>query len=173
MSPAGAPADVSLREMTVEELEACLHRVTPIYAEMLVVEGMRTAAEAPGAAREELALRLPEGLATAGNRLLSVLSCGRRVGDIWLCFREEASERVCAVLYLYIEPDERRRGYARAAMRLAEEEARNGGATGMRLTVGGGNAVARALYDRLGYVVLNARLSKSIAPRDRHSRGHC
>jgi ribosomal protein S18 acetylase RimI-like enzyme len=164
MSPAGASADVSLREMTVAELDACIHRVTPTYAEMLVAEGVCSAADAPETARKQLAQRLPDGLTTAGNRLLSILFRGRRVGDLWLCFREEATERVCAVLYLYVEPDERQRGHALAAMRLGEGEARAGGAAGMRLTVAGDNAGARALYDRLGYFVLNSRLGKSIDP---------
>jgi ribosomal protein S18 acetylase RimI-like enzyme len=52
---------------------------------------------------------------------------------------------------LYIEPEFRRRGYGRQAVRFIEEQARKMGANALHLEVDHGNGPALELYRRSGY----------------------
>jgi ribosomal protein S18 acetylase RimI-like enzyme len=51
-------------------------------------------------------------------------------------------------------------GYGRAAMRLAEDEARLRGMTSLGLSVHGQNIVARCLYESIGYPVTELQMRK-------------
>ena len=53
---------------------------------------------------------------------------------------------------LYVEPDARRRGVARALMTAARSLAESTGACGISLSTGVDNREAQALYEQLGYV---------------------
>jgi ribosomal protein S18 acetylase RimI-like enzyme len=141
-------------------------RVVPGYAASKVSAKEWEESASLSLARAEFEARLPHGVRTPGHALFSV-RCrrdGRRVGDLWLEFRSEGGQRVCAVLDLFIEPAERRRGYGRAALLAAETVSRAAGATGMRLTVLGNNQAALALYSSVGYQILNARMDKPLIP---------
>jgi ribosomal protein S18 acetylase RimI-like enzyme len=56
----------------------------------------------------------------------------------------------------------RGRGFGRAAMVLAEQEARRGGARRLGLNVFGTNTVARSLYESLGYEITELQMSKEL-----------
>jgi ribosomal protein S18 acetylase RimI-like enzyme len=105
-------------------------------------------------------------LDTPGHRLLAIhaASDGRRVGEAWIEHRIEDDQPICVILYLRIEPSERRRGFGRAALHALEALARQAGESAIRLTVGGRNEAARALYDSVGFHMLTARLSKTLMP---------
>ena len=60
--------------------------------------------------------------------------------------------RALFIYDIYVDPAWRGRGLGRAAMLLADEEARVRGIRRVELNVFGGNAVARRLYLSLGYV---------------------
>jgi ribosomal protein S18 acetylase RimI-like enzyme len=66
------------------------------------------------------------------------------------------------VFEIEIEPAFRGRGYGRTAMRLAEDEARVRGMTSLGLNVHGHNAVARSLYESLGYEVTAMQMKKLV-----------
>ena len=53
---------------------------------------------------------------------------------------------------VFVLPSHRRRGVATRLTEAAEERVRTSGGAVLSLTVGEGNAAARALYRRLGYV---------------------
>ena len=85
------------------------------------------------------------------------------MGELWIGRRE--GDPLGDALWVYsvrIDEDHRGRGYGRAAMLFAEEEARRLGFPRIALNVFGGNAVARGLYRSLGYeetaVVMRKRL---------------
>ena len=61
-----------------------------------------------------------------------------------------------------IGEEHRGRGYGRAAMLLAEEEARRRGLNRIELNVFGGNTIARNLYRSLGYVETSAQMAKDL-----------
>ena len=64
---------------------------------------------------------------------------------------------------MYLEEGLRGRGYGRAAMLLAEDEARRRGLRRIDLNVFAGNAVARSLYGSLGYQERSVYMSKSLS----------
>lgn len=83
---------------------------------------------------------------------------GRPVGNVLLHFRHPphhaSHDRYpdCAyVEALDVAPSERRQGHATALMLAAEARAAANGASLVGLSVGVGNAAARALYRKLGY----------------------
>lgn len=90
---------------------------------------------------------LPHGAQTDGHAFLIGEADGDRVGTIWLDLRKQYA-------FVYqVETDEaaRGRGYGRALMVAGAHAAQEAGAEGIALNVFGDNAVARALYDSLGY----------------------
>lgn len=101
---------------------------------------------------------LPDALATADTWIWAVETDGRRVGTVFLGVR-------AADAWLYditIETDERGRGYGRAAMLALEDEVRRLGYESVVLNVWGGNAIARSLYDSLGYAEESVHMRKQL-----------
>lgn len=139
-------------------------RIVPAYAAAMAAAGEWEESKSLDLARADFQRRLPQGLHTPGHSLLAIriAHSGRRVGELWLEYRSEGGRHVCVVLDIFIEPDERRRGYGRGALIAAEGLARSAGAEEVRLTVFGDNEAARALYASLGYRFLNARLRKRL-----------
>ena len=71
------------------------------------------------------------------------------------------------MLFIYdVEIDEahRGKGYGRAAMELAEQEANALGIGRIELNVFGGNDVARRLYLSVGYVETSVQMAKDLDP---------
>ena len=62
-----------------------------------------------------------------------------------------------------IDEGRRGRGFRRAAMQLAEREARARGIGRVELNVSGGNEVARSLYRSLGYTETSVQMAKELA----------
>ena len=85
------------------------------------------------------------------------------VGWLWLGLSAPDGDPLMAWVYdVEIDPAYRGRGYGRAAMLLAEAEARSAGMTSIGLNVHGQNAVARSLYDSLGYAVMALQMKKPL-----------
>ena len=85
------------------------------------------------------------------------------VGWLWLGVPGPEPDPLMAwVFEIEIEAAFRGRGYGRAAMRLAEDEARLRGMTSLGLNVHGQNTVARSLYESLGYEVTAMQMKKLV-----------
>jgi ribosomal protein S18 acetylase RimI-like enzyme len=54
------------------------------------------------------------------------------------------------------------RGYGRAAMQSAEDEGRRNGLHALALNAFGNNAIARALYSKLGYRETSVQMRKEL-----------
>ena len=105
---------------------------------------------------------LPDGLATAETWIWAVEADGRRVGTVFLGIRGGD-----AWLYdITIDPDERRKGFGRAAMVALEAELRSLGHATVALNVWGGNAIARDLYTSLGYVEESVHMRRRLSTGD-------
>ena len=74
-----------------------------------------------------------------------------RVGTMFFAERRWYGEPRIFLFDLWIDPEERGRGYGRAAMEALEAEARSRGLSAIEFNVWGGNTVARSLYRSLGY----------------------
>jgi ribosomal protein S18 acetylase RimI-like enzyme len=161
MTPAEPP--VRLRPITLDEFPAFVAASKAGYAEGIEVHGGQTHEAAQQKADADFPAVLPLGLETPGHHIFVVEADGAAVGRLWLAERDNAGRRVLYVYDVSIDAEHRGRGYGRAAMRLAEGEARAQGIDRIELNVFGGNDVARGLYRSLGYVETSAQMRKDLA----------
>lgn len=149
--------------MTPEELPAFVAASKAGYAHDIEVHGGQSREAALAKAEADFPAVLPLGLETPGHFIFVVEAEGEPVGRLWLAERLLGGRRVLYVYDVSIDPEQQGRGYGRAAMRLAEEEARERGIGRIELNVFGGNDVARGLYRSLGYVETSAQMRKDLA----------
>jgi ribosomal protein S18 acetylase RimI-like enzyme len=140
----------TLRPLRADEYDGWLARVKRGYADDIAAAGVdREVAEAK--AEQDHEQLLTQGLATPGHHLYAVEADGEVVGSLWLSDRAGDMGPSLFVYALEVYADRRGRGYGKAAMRLAEDVARERGLGAVTLNVFGGNNVARGLYRSLGY----------------------
>ncbi|HUJ77879.1 MAG TPA: GNAT family N-acetyltransferase [Thermoplasmata archaeon] len=153
---------VVLTPMDEADYEPFIENLVHEYAADHIRTGRWTAAEGLGQAREEVARLLPAGRQSPGQQFFSIRPAdgGEKVGALWLALEP----RGAFVYDLLIFEAHRRRGYAEAAMRAAEEIARSRGARKISLHVFADNRGARRLYEKLGYAETNVMMSKELPP---------
>lgn len=151
-----------LRPMTQAAFEAFLARSVPDYASDKVRAGTWRAEDALQLSQKSHAQLLPQGLATPDNHLFTIVHGGVDAGNLWLAV-QGAGDRALGFVYdLFVAEAFRRRGVATAAMRLLEGEAAHLGLESISLHVFGFNDAARELYAKIGYVVTDIDMSKSL-----------
>jgi ribosomal protein S18 acetylase RimI-like enzyme len=160
-----AEATIRLRPMTPEEFPAFVAASKAAYAHDIEVHGGQTREAALAKAEADFPAVLPMGLDTPGHAISVVEADGTAVGRLWLAERESGGRRVLFIYDISIDPGQQGRGYGRAAMGLAEEEARTRGLGRIELNVFGGNDVARGLYRSLGYVETSVQMAKDLDRR--------
>ena len=154
--------NATLRRPSPAEADIWLAADIAHYAADLAASGMdESAAER---ARAEQAELLPDGIDTPGHLIFKVVDGDEHVGWLWLALWSPRGEADTGWVY-DIEVGEafRGRGYGRAAMQLAEEEARSHGLRRLGLNVFGHNPVATSLYISLGYEVTSQYMSKLLS----------
>ena len=111
---------------------------------------------------EQHAEFLPQEQATPGMHLLRVLDGdGRPAGVLWVG-PHPRKDGAGFVYDVAIDEGRRGEGLGRGAVRAAEEIGRREGWSELGLNVFGPNTRARALYDSLGYVVVNSTMAKRL-----------
>ncbi len=156
-------AELQLRPMTRAEFDAWLPRQVAGYAAMIAASGTMPAAAAQEKATRDTARYFSHGQATPGQFVFRVMAREVAVGWLWLGVPGPEPDPLMAwVFEIEIEAAFRGRGYGRAAMRLAEDEARLRGMTSLGLNVHGQNTVARSLYESLGYEVTAMQMKKLV-----------
>ena|SRR2546421_10352159 len=150
--------------MTQEQFQSWLPLSIADYAHEHVTTGRWSEAESLEKSREEHARLLPQGPATPGHRLWSLVrsSDSEPVGMLWIQVIDTPTPRAF-IFNIEIDPRFRRRGYAMQAMKKLEEEARRLGLESIGLHVFGHNTAARPLYEKLGYVATNINMSKRLS----------
>jgi GNAT superfamily N-acetyltransferase len=133
------------------------------YAEEKVTSGNWPASDALARSEQAYTELLPDGRATAGHELRSLVTDdGEHVGHAWFVPEDRPFGRVVFIYDIAVDPAHRRRGYARQALAGIEVFARDHGAVGVQLHVFGGNAGARRLYLEAGYVETNVTMLKRV-----------
>ncbi len=151
-----------LRPMTGPEVATFVGgQLEPYIAERIA------AGESPDEARRigeaQMAGHFPDATPAPGQLLYRVLDDGgTAVGDLWIGPRSAERTDAFWVWDVVIDEAQRGRGLGRAAMLLAEEAARAQGATELGLNVFGTNAVARRLYESIGYEPTAITMRKSL-----------
>jgi len=157
---------ITLEPMTAAELRSFLDWSIADYAEDHVRAGTWDAAHALERSRAEHAQLLPQGVETPDNYLRTIRAedVGNRVGEVWYALRRDEGPPQLFVYWIGIDRQFRRRGYASAALRRLETEARNLGATRIALHAFGDNQEGRALYEKLGYQITHVLMAKTVGP---------
>jgi GNAT superfamily N-acetyltransferase len=105
---------------------------------------------------------LPDGLATADQRLWSIRDGeGEHVGILWVGPRPSLPGALW-IWDIAVEPEARGRGYGQAALEALHEWAREQGYERVGLHVFGANEVARRLYRRVGYLETDVVMEKRL-----------
>ena len=157
-----ARAELSLRPLREEEYAAWRDEEVADYARDIAENGDTPPAAARRKAQEDLEHILPDGLATANHAILVIEQGGTAVGRLWLAERVMDDRRALFIYDIHIDPQWRGHGLGRAAMLLAEDQARARGIGRIELNVFGGNAVARGLYLSLDYVERAVLMAKDL-----------
>ena len=121
--------------------------------------------EAPDVAEAKVRLshaeNFPNEQPLPSHRVYDVLANGEVVGWLWIGPQIAGSD-TWWVFDIEIAEPFRRRGHARAALELGQEEAKALGATAMGLNVFGFNTGARELYEKLGYAVTATQMKRAL-----------
>jgi ribosomal protein S18 acetylase RimI-like enzyme len=155
---------VRLRALRDDEFDAYVEHTKAWFARQLIGDGVAPE-QAREQADEEMARMLPNRLDSPDQFVFAVEDedTGERVGDAWLTRRETPLLAPFAfVASIEIAEQFRRRGFAREAMLLLENEARDRGLGRISLNVYGANEAARALYRSLGYAELAITMGKPL-----------
>jgi RimJ/RimL family protein N-acetyltransferase len=154
---------IELVPMSKAQYEAWLPASIADYAQEHVASGNWAEAESLQRSRDEFERLLPQGIATPGHHLWSIVRASDRepVGVLWI--EEKQKPQPFAFIYnIEIYPPFRRRGFALQAMTRLEEEARRLQLGSIRLHVFGHNTAARPLYEKLGYEPTNINMFKRL-----------
>ena len=131
--------------MEEEEFVAWLPLLRDEYAEDLVRDYGMSADKARAQAVAEI-----DGYRSAGHSVFVIEVEREPVGHLWLVERRDAYEPTLVVYDIDVDEPYRGRGYGKAAMVFAEEEARRRGLTRIALHVGARNDGAATSTDRSG-----------------------
>jgi GNAT superfamily N-acetyltransferase len=149
--------------MREDEFAPWLPQMRDDYAQAMIDDGGFAAEGAAAQAAADVEALFPGGRPSPEQLVFVIEADGEPVGRLWLCEREDMSKQPCLFVYdVHLDEAHRGRGYGRAAMLLAEEEARRRGLERVALNVFGRNAVARRLYQSLGYEENAVSMSKTV-----------
>lgn len=153
-----------IQAMTPAHYETWLAATMREYADEKVKSGNWAAEDAMERSKAEFDRLLPQGLATPGHELRSILDDeGNVVGRVWFTIETREVGRVVFIYDIAIEPEFRRRGHAQAALAEVEAYAREHDCLGVMLHVFGSNTGARDLYRKAGYEETNVIMLKRVA----------
>ncbi len=143
------------------ELAQFIDRHFDQYVSERVATG-ETPEQARVAASHQWAEYFPSGRPAAGHRLYHLVDGGEQVGVLWIGPSPFGQSGMEWVFYVEVDEAQRGRGLGRAAMVLAEEDARARSASELGLHVSGHNTVARRLYESRGFEPTEANLVKRL-----------
>jgi ribosomal protein S18 acetylase RimI-like enzyme len=156
---------IELRPMTDDEFVAWLPQMRDSYAQAMIDDAGFTPEAAAEKAAADMGQLFPEGNPSAEQLVFVIEADGEPVGELWLAERADMSGHPCLFVYdIHVRGSQQGRGYGRAAMLFAEDEARRRGVDRVALNVFGRNAVARGLYRSLGYEENAVAMSKIVEP---------
>ena len=152
---------LQLRSMTAAEFETYRAKLIPEYAAEHVRAGDWTADQAETLAAREVNDLLPAGPDSPGMLLLVASTPGGEpVGVLWVALDRRPGE---AWIYdIEINAEHRGKGYGRALLDAAEQEAAQRGSKAIGLNVFGTNTVARRLYESAGYEITAINMRKEL-----------
>ncbi len=146
--------EVQLKEMSQEEFKNFFEKSICDYASDLVKSSNITMDEARIQAQAEFTEMLPDGLETKDNVLRIIVDVAEQkaVGIIWYLFEMTDDVKQVFLSDFFIKEEERRKGYASAALIEMEQDARRNGCAESIIYVWKHNPSGINLYNKCGYV---------------------
>ncbi|MBU6956247.1 GNAT family N-acetyltransferase [Pseudomonas sp. CVAP len=155
---------VTLTPMDNADFVVFAERAVAEYGNGMVVAGEWAHEEASQRARSVFEQLLPQGRLTEKNQLWVIKDQGCRIGELWVAERHSGAGKIAFILDIYIDPGERRQGYAKQSLLALESWARQAGCEEVRLHVFGRNDAARRLYEQSGYGIASLTMAKPLPP---------
>ncbi|NJC98170.1 MAG: GNAT family N-acetyltransferase [Anaerolineales bacterium] len=155
---------IRLAPMLESEFEAYLEKTIPGYAADNVEAGYWSGEDALERSRKAFERLLPEGVNTKNQYLFHVedVETNQRVGIIWLNAQTESPRPTGFIYDIEMDVSFRGKGYGKQAMLAIEEKARELGLKSIGLHVFAHNAVAKGLYEKIGYQVKSLNMTKDL-----------
>jgi RimJ/RimL family protein N-acetyltransferase len=157
---------IQLRAMTESEFLPYLDELYRGYADEQIKAGSWPADCALELAKAEIREMLPDGLTTQNNFLYSLIAPNEpsSIGVIWILIRERNKQKEAFIADIVIFDAFRRRGYGAQALKSLDETVKGMGIHRIRLQVFGHNNLARDLYIKSGYEIVNIYMEKKFNP---------
>ncbi len=153
---------IKLVPMTQESFDRYMVTALPAYAgEKMKAEDL-SQEDAEKLAQDSFDRLLPQKLNTPGVFTYDVVETqnGQVIGALWYS-RQGKSDK--AFIYdIVVKPEHQGKGYGKATMLLAEEDAKKNGFKSIGLHVFGSNHRARALYEKLSYEITGLVMKKTL-----------
>lgn len=155
---------ITLVQMDETGFQFFWNQSTRDYAEDKVKAGAWDAETALTLSEEAMTRFLPEGLRTEGAYLYSVKETegGAQAGYIWFNVTEGQMGREAFIYDIYIFEPFQGKGYGKQALLALDEKAREMGVGKIGLHVFGQNTRAYELYQKMGYLVTDITMSKTL-----------
>ena len=153
---------VRLVPMLESELAAYIEKTVPNYAAENVKAGYWPEEEALEKSRKVFGDLLPDGVKSKGQHIFHVedAETNERVGVIWLNARTDIPRPSGFIYDIEMDESFRGKGYGKQTMLAIEEKARELGLMSIGLHVFAHNAVAKGLYEKIGYEVRSQNMVK-------------
>lgn len=145
--------EVQLREMSEQEFKIFFEYSINDYVNDLIKSSDITMEEALAEAKREFAEMLPNGLSTQDNVLRIIVDADeeKAVGIIWYLFETTDGIKQVFLSDFIIKEEERRKGYASAALTEMEQDAGRNGCAESIIYVWKHNPPGINLYTKCGY----------------------
>ncbi len=147
---------IKIRKMNNKEFDAFYQWSVEHHAKELMEECHMSQKKAIKETKKEVAQMLPDGLNTENNCLMTIEENDNKeiIGFIWTIHEETEGKKQSFLCDFVILESKRRKGYATAALQLAEKDAAEAGCQVSVLFVADRNYAASALYEKCGYKFL-------------------
>jgi ribosomal protein S18 acetylase RimI-like enzyme len=155
----------TLKPMGEQQFVAFAEECIARYASDNVQAGRWSLSSAPERGRLDFERLLPLGLQTPDHFLYEIVdeALGLAVGSLWFAIVHTASDaRSGFIYYIWIRPELRGRGYAKAALEAIEAVASDHGLATIALHVFSFNTTAQALYRSVGYGITGMNMQKPL-----------
>ena len=149
--------------MSTETWRAWRAAAIEAHARDMVDRGHWPAEGAEDRSTKEMESLMPDGQATPGHSVFSIVSDqGLTVGSVWVATEARTGNGSLFIWDLLIHPGFRGQCFGRATMEALEPFARAVDCTTIQLHVFGSNEVARNLYRSSGYTETDIVMLKSV-----------
>jgi ribosomal protein S18 acetylase RimI-like enzyme len=155
---------VLLLQITEDEYRTWLAQSIKDYAQDKVDAGTWQPGEALSRSEQDFTQLLPQGRVTPDNPIYSIqdATLGTHVGVLWIAVLSGGLRKTAYIYDIVIYEAYRRHGYGEGTMLALEEKVRELGLDTVGLHVFGHNKAAQALYEKVGYIVTDINMSKTL-----------